>query len=174
MATAEDLPTALAKAERAAGRELPTGGRAFFSVRDADKSAAVPVAAALAGLGFGLVATRGTARAFSRAGIEVEEVLKVSEAEGKDGTTVVDLIRRGRCVLVVNTPQGSGARTDGYLIREAAQIARVPCITTISGALAAVQAIANARRSESCSLQERIAATTGSPAGTGSAGGDVS
>jgi carbamoyl-phosphate synthase large subunit len=173
MATADDLPTALAKAERAAGRELPTGGRAFFSVRDADKAAAVPVAAALAGLGFELVATRGTARAFSRAGIEVEEVLKVTEAEGKDGTTVVDLIRRGRCVLVVNTPQGSGARTDGYLIREAAQIARVPCITTISGALAAVQAIANARRSDSCSLQERIAETTGSPAGADSAGGEV-
>jgi carbamoyl-phosphate synthase large subunit len=174
MATADDLPTALAKAERAAGRELPTAGRAFFSVRDADKAAAVPVAAALAGLGFELVATRGTARAFSRAGIEVEEVLKVTEAEGKDGTTVVDLIRRGRCVLVVNTPQGSGARTDGYLIREAAQIARVPCITTISGALAAVQAIANARRSDSCSLQERIAQTTGSPAGAGSAGGEAS
>ena len=174
MATAYDLPTALAKAERAAGRELPTAGRAFFSVRDADKVAAVPVAAALAGLGFELVATRGTARAFSRAGIEVEEVMKVTEAEGKDGTTVVDLIRRGRCVLVVNTPQGSGARTDGYLIREAAQIARVPCITTISGALAAIQAIANARRSESCSLQERIAEATGSPAGTGSAGGEAS
>jgi carbamoyl-phosphate synthase large subunit len=174
MATADDLPTALAKAERAAGRELPTAGRAFFSVRDADKAAAVPVAAALAGLGFELVATRGTARAFSRAGIEVEEVLKVTEAEGKDGTTVVDLIRRGRCVLVVNTPQGSGARTDGYLIREAAQIARVPCITTISGALAAVQAIANARRSDSCSLQERIAQTTGSPADAGRPGGEAS
>ena len=161
MATADDLPTALAKAERAAGRELPSSGRAFFSVRDADKASAAPVAAALAGLGFELVATRGTAKAFARAGIEVGEVLKVSEAEGKEGTTVVDLIRRGRCDLVVNTPQGSGARTDGYLIREAALIARVPCITTISGAAAAVQAIANARRSESCSLQERIAAGDG-------------
>jgi len=161
MATADDLPTALAKAERAAGRELPSSGRAFFSVRDADKASAAPVAAALAGLGFELVATRGTAKAFAHAGIEVGEVLKVSEAEGKEGTTVVDLIRRGRCDLVVNTPQGSGARTDGYLIREAALIARVPCITTISGAAAAVQAIANARRSESCSLQERIAAGDG-------------
>jgi carbamoyl-phosphate synthase large subunit len=165
MATADDLPTALAKAERAAGRELPTKGTAFFSVRDADKPAAVPVAAALVGLGFDLVATRGTARVFKQAGVEVEEVLKVSEAEGREGTTVVDLIRRGRCDLVVNTPQGSGARTDGYLIREAALVARVPCITTISGALAAVQAIANARRDGSCSLQERIAAATGTDAG---------
>jgi carbamoyl-phosphate synthase large subunit len=164
MATAEDLPTALAKAERAAGRELPSSGRAFFSVKDSDKSAAVPVAAALSGLGFELVATRGTAKAFAGAGIEVDEVLKVSEVEDKEGTTVVDLIRRGRCDLVVNTPQGSGARTDGYLIREAALIARVPCITTISGAAAAVQAIANARRSESFSLQERIAADSAPPA----------
>jgi carbamoyl-phosphate synthase large subunit len=173
MATADDLPTALAKAERAAGRELPTGGTAFFSVRDSDKSVAAPVAAALAGLGFDLVATRGTARAFARAGIEIDEVMKVSEAEGKEGTTVVDLIRRGRCDLVVNTPQGSGARTDGYLIREAAQIARVPCITTISGAAAAVQAIANARTSESCSLQERIAASIGPAAKTGHSDGEA-
>jgi carbamoyl-phosphate synthase large subunit len=174
MATAEDLPTALAKAERAAGRELPTSGTAFFSVRDADKSAAVPVAAALAGLGFKLIATRGTSRAFERAGIEVEQVLKVSEAGGKDGSTVVDLIRRGRCDLVINTPQGSGARTDGYLIREAALIAHVPCITTVSGALAAVQAIANARSSESCSLQERIAESNGVPGRTGNAKGEAS
>src|SRR5262249_57522755 len=67
-----------------------------------------------------------------------------------------DLIRRGRCNLVINTPQGSGARTDGYLIREAALVARVPCITTLSGAAAAVHAIANARSEESVSLQERI------------------
>ena len=65
--------------------------------------------------------------------------------EEGDGPTVVDLVRRGRCDLVVNTPQGSGARTDGYLIREAALVARVPCITTISGAAAAVDAIAHAR-----------------------------
>ena len=65
--------------------------------------------------------------------------------EEGEGSTVVDLIRRGRCDLVVNTPQGSGARTDGYRIREAALVARVPCITTISGAAAAVEAIAHAR-----------------------------
>ena len=94
--------------------------------------------------------------------------------EGKEGTTVVDLIRRGSCDLVVNTPQGSGARTDGYLIREAALIARVHCITTISGAAAAVQAIANARRSESCSLQEIIAAASSSATGGRSGEGETS
>ena len=64
--------------------------------------------------------------------------------------------REGRCDLIVNTPQGSGARADGYRIREAALTARVPCITTISGAAAAVHAIANARAETALSLQERI------------------
>jgi carbamoyl-phosphate synthase large subunit len=70
--------------------------------------------------------------------------------------TVVDLLRRKRCDLVINTPQGSGARTDGYRIREAALSARIPCITTLSGAAAAVLAIADARGEDLLSLQERI------------------
>jgi carbamoyl-phosphate synthase large subunit len=159
MASAADLPTAFAKAERAAGRPLPTAGTAFLSVRDADKPAVVPVAAALAGLGFRLLATGGTARVLASAGLDVELVGKVTEAREAEAN-VVDLIRRGRCNLVVNTPQGSGARTDGYLIREAALAARVPCITTLPGAAAAVHAIANARREAAVSLQERIDAET--------------
>jgi len=121
-------------------------------VRDADKRAVVEVAGGLAELGFKLLATAGTADTLASAGLDVECVRKVTE-EGA-GPTVVDLIRRGRCNLVINTPQGSGARTDGYLIREAALVARVPCITTLSGAAAAVHAIANARSEESLSLQE--------------------
>ena len=114
----------------------------------------MPVAAALAGLGFQLVATDGTAHELAAAGLEVEQVAKV--AEGAEAT-VVDLIRRGKCDLVVNTPYGGSLqRTDGYLIREAALVARVPCITTISGAAAAVHAIANARTELALSLQERI------------------
>ena len=152
MASAADLPTAFAKAERAAGRPLPVSGTAFLSVRDTDKRAVVRVAGGLAELGFKLLATAGTADTLATAGLDVERVRKVTE-EGA-GPTVVDLIRRGRCNLVINTPQGSGARTDGYLIREAALVARVPCITTLSGAAAAVHAIANARSEESLSLQE--------------------
>jgi len=155
MASAADLPTALAKAERAAGRPLPPSGTVFLTVRDEDKPAVVPVAAALAGLGFDLVATEGTARTLRAAGLEVEELAKVADAlPGEE--TVVDLVRRGRCDLVVNTPQGRGARADGYLIREAAQVARIPCVTTLSGAAAAVHAIANARAESALSLQERI------------------
>jgi carbamoyl-phosphate synthase large subunit len=154
MASASDLPTAFAKAERAAGRRLPQSGTAFLSVRDEDKAAVVPVAQSLAALGFKLLATAGTARTLASAGLVVEYVRKVTE----EGSTpsVVDLIRRGRCDLVVNTPQGSGARTDGYRIREAALIARVPCVTTLSGAAAAVEAIAHARDEVALSLQERI------------------
>jgi len=121
-------------------------------VLNADNAAVGQVASGLAELVFKLLATAGTADTLTAAGLEVERMRKVTE-EGA-GPTVVDLIRRGRCNLVVNTPQGSGARTDGYLIREAALVARVPCITTLSGAAAAVHAIANARSEESLSLQE--------------------
>jgi carbamoyl-phosphate synthase large subunit len=157
MASAADLPTALAKAERAAGRPLPMDGTAFLSVRDADKPAAVEVAASLSRLGFRLVATVGTAHALAAAGIAVDHVRKVTEAG--EGPTVVDLVRRGHCDLVLNTPFGeAGARSDGYLIREAALAARVPCITTMAGARAAVHAIADARGDLALSLQERISA----------------
>jgi carbamoyl-phosphate synthase large subunit len=157
MATAWDFPTAFAKAERAAGRPLPSAGTAFLSVREGDKPAAVVLGHSLAALGFELCATGGTAAALAAAGLAVTRVRKVSE-DG-DGPTVVDLVRRRKVELVVNTPDGRGARSDGYLIREAALLARVPCVTTISGAAAAVEAIARATRGETLSLQERVAQT---------------
>jgi carbamoyl-phosphate synthase large subunit len=150
MATAADFPTAFAKAERAAGRPLPVSGTAFLSVRDADKPAIGGIARSLAGLGFELLATAGTARQLAAAGIAVGHVEK--------GAAIVDRIRTGRCDLVVNTPQGSGARGDGYRIREAALAARIPCITTLSGAAAAVQAISAGRAEGALSLQERLSA----------------
>jgi carbamoyl-phosphate synthase large subunit len=152
MASAADLPTAFAKAERSAGRPLPREGTAFLSVRDADKAAFVPVAAALAAAGFTLVSTGGTAAALAAAGLAVDRIEK--------GRSVVDLIRSRRCALVVNTPQGSGARRDGYLIREAALAARVPCITTLAAARLAADAIANASVEVARSLQERIEVET--------------
>jgi carbamoyl-phosphate synthase large subunit len=155
MATAADFPTAFAKAERAAGRPLPEGGTVFLSVRDDDKAEVVELGRAFVGLGFAVCATAGTARALAAAGVPVRRVRKVSEAGS--GPTVVDLVRRRRCDLVVNTPDGRGARSDGYLIREAALVARVPCITTLAGAVAAVEAIAGARPEDVLSLQERVA-----------------
>ncbi|HEX5467447.1 MAG TPA: carbamoyl-phosphate synthase large subunit [Gaiellaceae bacterium] len=158
MASAADFPSAFAKAERAAGRPLPAGGTSFLSVCDADKDAAVELGRRLVDLGFDLCATAGTAHALARAGLPVASVRKV--AEDGSGPTVVDLVRRRRCDLVVNTPAGSGARSDGYLIRDAALTARVPCITTLAGAYAAVEAIARARDEDAVSLQERVAKRT--------------
>jgi carbamoyl-phosphate synthase large subunit len=150
MGIGPDFPTAFAKAERAAGRPLPAGGRVFLSVRDVDKPAATMLAALLQSLGFELIATGGTARALKRIGIPVEHVLKVTEGS----PNVVDLIRRGTINLIINTPMGRGARTDGYEIREAAIRNRIPCITTLAGASAAVQAIAQARSVPPVALQE--------------------
>ena len=99
-------------------------------------------------LGFRLLATGGTASVLAAAGLDVGTLEK--------GDAVVDAIRAGRCDLVINTPQGSGARRDGALIRQTALAARVPCITTLSGARLAVDAIANAREEIARSLQERI------------------
>ena len=158
MASAADFPSAIAKAERAAGRPLPDGGTAFLSVRDSDKEAAVELGSRLVDIGFELCATAGTAHALAAAGLAVTSVRKVGE-DG-DSATVVDLVRRRRCDLVVNTPAGRGARSDGYLIREAALAARVPCITTLAGAFAAVEAIARARSEDALSLQERVAKRT--------------
>jgi carbamoyl-phosphate synthase large subunit len=155
MASAADFPTAFARAERAAGRPLPEAGSVFLSVRDADKPGAVGLARRLAALGFALCATGGTAAALAAAGLAVQHVRKVTEPG--EGPTVVDLIRRRRVELVVNTPDGRGARSDGYLIREAALLARVPCVTTMAGAAAAVEAIARASSGETLSLQERVA-----------------
>src|SRR5439155_7796734 len=119
----------------------------------ADKNALVPVAAALAGLGFELVATAGTADALRSAGLDVDEIEK--------GKPVVDMIRKRRFDLVVNTPEGGNARSDGYAIREAALATRIPCITPPSGAAAAVYAIAAARREEARPLPARMAVGAG-------------
>ena len=153
MASAADFPTAFAKAERAAGRALPTSGKAFITVRDRDKTAVLPIARSLGDLGFELLATSGTARALAAAGIAVSAVEK--------GAKVVELLRRREVHLVVNTPEGRNARADGYAIREAALSARIPCITTLAGARAAVEALAKARDEEAMSLQERHAGQHG-------------
>ncbi|MGH2679835.1 MAG: carbamoyl-phosphate synthase large subunit [Actinomycetota bacterium] len=132
-----DPGAALAKAMVAAGHALPTSGRVFVSVANRDKRAIVFPAKRLADLGFALLATTGTAGVLRRAGIPVQAVAKVSEAEDN----VEGLIRDGRIDLVINTPFGRGPRTDGYHIRTAAAAAEVPCLTTMPGAFAAVRGI---------------------------------
>src|SRR5438477_2241355 len=137
MGTASDLGLALAKALVGAGAGLPSSGTVFVSVANRDKRAILFAAKRLADLGFHLIATAGTAAVLARAGIRVAQVRKMSAGH----PNVVDLIRAGQVDLVINTPFGREPRGDGYFIRTAAAAAGVPCITTIPGALAAVQGI---------------------------------
>ena len=138
MGVAVDFPTAFAKAQAAAGAQLPSGGTVFLTVTDSDKAAAVGIAAQLHDLGFRIVATRGTAAAIKRMGVPVETLNKV-----QDGSPhVVDWIENGDVDLVINTPTGTAARSDGYEIRRAAVARGVPCITTLAGGTAAARAIA--------------------------------
>ncbi|MDQ3769215.1 MAG: carbamoyl-phosphate synthase large subunit [Actinomycetota bacterium] len=145
MGLAGDFPTAFAKAQAAAGTALPLEGRAFITVTDGDKPGAVAIASMLHDAGLSIVATRGTAEAIQRMGIPCEVINKL----GEGSPHVVDLIEDGDVGLVVNTPTGSGARTDGWEIRGAAIARGVPCLTTLSGGLAAARAIAGAHRARS-------------------------
>jgi carbamoyl-phosphate synthase large subunit len=161
MGIAQDFPTAFGKAQAAAGMSLPSEGTVFITVTDTDKPAATQLAARFHDIGFEIIATAGTAQAISRMGIPVRAINKLAEGSPH----VVDFIREGKVDLVINTPTGSGARTDGYEIRSAATRQGVPCITTLTGASAATRAIAAARGegAEPMSLQE-LHATAGEAA----------
>ena len=159
MGVAADFPTAFGKAQAAAGVELPTEGTLFITVTDDDKAAATQIAARFHDLGFRIIATAGTAQAISRMGVPVVKINKI----GEGSPHVVDYITRGEVDMVINTPTGSGARSDGYEIRNAAVRHGLPCITTMTGASAAARAIFAQRtdQAEPRSLQELHAASAG-------------
>jgi carbamoyl-phosphate synthase large subunit len=152
MGVARDFPTAFAKAQAAAGARLPSEGTVFITVADRDKPAASGLATLLNDLGFRIIATRGTAQAIRKMGIPAVAINKI----GEGSPHVVDWIDRGEVDLVINTPVGTGARADGYEIRASAIAHRIPCVTTMAGAMAAARAISAARRgqAEVLSLQE--------------------
>ncbi len=135
---------AFAKAQVAAGNRLPTSGRVFVSVKDADKPAAAQVARRLVDDGFTVVATRGTAAFLASHGIAAEVVKKVQEGR----PNVVDVIVNGDAQLLINTVQGARAIETSYHIRRAALEYNVPYFTTLAGARAAVSAIRSLRRSD--------------------------
>jgi carbamoyl-phosphate synthase large subunit len=166
MGIANDFPTAFGKAQAAAGVTLPVEGSVFITVTDTDKPAATQVAARFHDLGFEIVATGGTAQAISAMGIPVTPINKIAQGSPH----VVELIKERRCDLVINTPSGSGARADGYQIRTAAVRQGIPCITTMTGASAAVRAIAARieREADVRSLQE-IHETSGTSSALGRA-----
>ena len=129
---------AFIKSQLAAGVVLPQAGSVFISVRDADKPKVGAVARALSELGFGLVATRGTAAVLEAQGIPVRVVYKVKEGRPH----IVDMIKNREVVLVINTTEArKGVIADSRLIRVSALQARVPYYTTISGARAAVSGL---------------------------------
>jgi carbamoyl-phosphate synthase large subunit len=130
---------AFAKALLGAGERLPLGGAVFLSVHDRDKGAVVPVAQRLTELGFRLLATEGTAGYLAAQGLAVERVKKIHEGRPHVG----DLLINGEVALVVNTPLGRASHEDDTMIRRLALKHAIPCITTISGALAAAEGIAS-------------------------------
>ena len=133
---------AFLKAQISAGSPLPEKGTVFISVNDHHKPEAVAVAKRFAELGFHLVATRGTAAALRNAGLQCKTVFKVNEGR----PNAVDLLKGGGIQLAIYTTAGFPAFLDEKAIRRSAVMYRVPCITTMSGARAAAEAVADRRR----------------------------
>ncbi len=143
MGVGDNFGEAFAKAQLSAGTPLPDKGRVFISVNDRDKAAAVTLARRFHELGFEIAATRGTADVIRAAGLPVKVAFKVNEGR----PNAVDLLKAGSLSLIVYTgTSGAHAFDDEKKIRRGAVTYRIPCITTISGARAAVEAIASRRR----------------------------
>jgi len=137
MGISDSFGKAFGKALTASGLRIPLRGRVFISVKDRDKRAVVFIAKRLRDLGFKIMATRGTARTLRMNGVAVEEVPKFREG----GTNIVDKIKSGAVDLIINTPHGRVSSQDGRIIRASAVMGDIPCITTVAGAQAVVNAI---------------------------------
>ncbi len=144
MGHASNFGHAFAKAEMAASGTLPISGSVLITVNDFDKGAVTKIARDLYRLGFNIMATHGTAEWLNRLGVPAQRVNKVSEGSPH----VVDLITRDEVALVISTPLGRQAYTDGQAIRAAATMNRVPLLTTLSAAAAAVNGIRALRARE--------------------------
>jgi carbamoyl-phosphate synthase large subunit len=140
MGIGDTFGEAYGKAMTSAGLTLPSAGKAFLSVNDVDKGTAVLLARRLRRLGLDIVATLGTAARLVEVGLNVETVFKVNEGR----PNIVDHIKRGEISLVINTPLGRTSHYDEQAIRRAALQYNVPCVTTMTGALALIEAIAAA------------------------------
>jgi len=158
MGIARGFGGAFLKAQIGAGTRLPESGAVFISVNDRDKRSVVDLARQLRELGFRLVATRGTQRVLDNAGLECEFVYKVDEGR----PNIVDLIKSKRIDLVMNTPLGRASFYDERAIRRAAMQYGIPCITTLTGAAATVEALRSLKQeqNEVRSLQEYHALAT--------------
>ncbi|HKV39856.1 MAG TPA: carbamoyl phosphate synthase large subunit, partial [Blastocatellia bacterium] len=128
---------AFLKAQLGAGTRLPKSGAIFVSVNDRDKRQVIELARQLTDLGFRLVATRGTQKRIEDAGLKCDSIYKVNEGR----PNIVDLIKSKQIDLVINTPLGRVSFYDERAIRRAAMQYSVPCITTLTGAVATVAAL---------------------------------
>jgi carbamoyl-phosphate synthase large subunit len=137
MGGAATFGMAFAKALLGAGIELPGSGAVFISVNNHDKPSVVQIARDLQDLGLSLVATRGTANYLRAHGLDAGIVFKVNEGRPHVG----DEILNGKIQLVINTPLGRESFFDDHTVRRIAMMQNVPCITTLTGAAAAVNAI---------------------------------
>ena len=137
MGGASSFGTAFAKAQLGAGQRLPLSGAAFISVNNDDKPNVLGIARDLAGLGFKLVATRGTAAYLRAHGLDVDVAYKINEGRPHVG----DRIYNKEIALVINTPMGRESFFDDRTVRRAAMMNSVPCITTLTGGAATVSAI---------------------------------
>jgi carbamoyl-phosphate synthase large subunit len=141
MGVSRDFGMAFAKSQAAAGFDIPTSGAVFVSVNDNDKAGVLPHAKELAGMGFHIYATRGTAQYLNSHGVEAEMVYKVNEAR----PNVVDLIKSRKIDIVFNTPLGGESFYDDGAIRKSATQQGVLVVTTLTAAAATVQGIAALR-----------------------------
>ena len=132
-----DFGIAFIKSQIAAGLKIPLKGRVFISVMNKDKRSIVFVAKKLADFGFEIIATKGTAKVLAKNGIPVQTVFKVGEGR----PDIVDRIKNGEIDLVINTPSGKKPKADEVAIRSQSVAHNIPCITTLSGASAAVNGI---------------------------------
>lgn len=132
-----DFGRAFAKAQIAAGERLPLKGTVFISVNERDKTGATAVAEGFMELGFNVIATEGTHKVLRRNNIESKLVLKVHEGRPH----VLDAIKNGQIQIIINSPSGEDAKVDGKLIRRTALGYKIPVITTLAGAKAAIAAI---------------------------------
>ena len=140
---------AFVKSQTAAGTVLPTSGMVFLSLNDGDKPAGLVVAKRLRELGLGIAATTGTAEYLAKFGQPVDRVVgKLSEIGQSSLENAVDLVAQNHISFVVNTPFGRGSREDGEAIRKAANTHRIPAVTTVEAALAAVMGLWEQRNSE--------------------------
>jgi len=137
MGIGPDVGVAYGKALLAAGNVLADRGRVFLSFADRDKPLGLAVAQAFTILGFDLVATRGTARYLQHHAIAAEMVNKIDEGPRDIG----ERLENGEIQLVVNTPRGGRARSDGMTIRQVARRLKIPCVTTVQGGLAVARSL---------------------------------